>query len=80
MDVFCVIDARLVPPERVRRGCITCCEGCAKRRRKQQMQAIEQAGCKYCRRPATPEERLRYKRWRAAEAAAAKGAAEVTHG
>jgi hypothetical protein len=67
MDVFCVVDSQPVPHDRVKRGSVTCSPQCAKKRRKQQMQLMEQTECKYCRRPATPKERARYKRWRAAE-------------
>ena len=68
LEMFCVVDKNPIPHSRVKLGSITCSTECAKKRRRQQMKLMEQTECKYCRRPSTPEERTRYKRWRAAEA------------
>jgi hypothetical protein len=46
------------------RNAVTCSKDCSKLRTKYWMSRRDQAKCRYCLRPATPEERARYQAWR----------------
>lgn len=61
---YCVVDKELIPIERVKFNAVTCSDKCEKARKRQRMLLMEQAECKYCRRPSTPAERESFKAWR----------------
>lgn len=64
--MFCVVCQQPIPPER-KWDSITCSPACSKTRKDYGRVRAAEVACKYCHRPATLEERARYKRWRAWE-------------
>lgn len=60
----CMIDAKLIPMERILRRSGTCCKECQGKLRKIRLAIINSRKCLRCFKPSTPEERLLYKRFK----------------
>jgi hypothetical protein len=61
--MFCVVCQKPVPETR-QWSAITCSKECSRARKDFARSHQDQTECRYCRRPATPEERARYQAWR----------------
>jgi hypothetical protein len=67
-SVHCVVCGRLVPEDRMKKRAITCSSECGKERRNMlRRYFVDSKFCRYCMKPATPEEQARFRRWRAWE-------------
>jgi hypothetical protein len=65
--ICCVICGSNVPEERMKKRAITCSPACGKERSNMLRRLLDSRFCRYCSRPATPEEQARFRRWRAWE-------------
>ena len=63
MQMKCVVCSNPIPADR-REDAITCSKACTKARSDWKRSQIDHNYCRYCQRPASPEERARYLRWR----------------
>jgi hypothetical protein len=59
----CVMCPNKIPPDRPRSS-VTCSKECATARKNFHRSREDKRACRYCQKPSTPEERLRYQRWR----------------
>jgi hypothetical protein len=59
----CIICGNPIPPER-RRDAVTCSKACSRARDNYVLSRIDMEECRYCRRPATPEDKQRFAKWR----------------
>lgn len=59
----CVSCGKEIPADRPRQA-ITCSDECRDTRKNYRRSRQDARECRYCRRPSTPQERLRYSRWR----------------
>ena len=75
--VYCVVCGKSVPADRVKMRAISCTKECATIRRNYLRSRVDQAKCRYCMQPATPEETARYRRWRKWEREHPPTAAEI---
>ena len=64
---YCVIDAKLIPQDRLLRGSVTCSKECYETRRAAQRARQEERECKYCRKPSTPADREVFAKFRRLE-------------
>lgn len=63
VSMHCIVCSSPIPPER-RRDAVTCSKECSKARDKFIQSRIDNEECRYCRRPSTQEEILRFRQWR----------------
>ena len=59
----CVMCKKDIPGDRPRSS-VTCSKECSIARKNFHRSREDKRACRYCQKPSTPEERLRYQRWR----------------
>jgi len=69
--MYCVVCTDEIPAGR-KKDSVTCSPECSKARKDHFRSLIDNKECRYCNRPATPEERARYAAWRRWEKAGIK--------
>ena len=63
----CIICGSIIPEDRMKKRAITCSPEHSKERTNMLRRQLDAKRCRYCMRPATPEEQARFRRWRAWE-------------
>jgi hypothetical protein len=63
-EIFCVMCKEPVPLDRLKKRSITCSEKCQKERTAFLHRRVAAKKCRYCMRPATPEEQAAFRRFR----------------
>lgn len=63
VEVKCVMCANPIPPHR-KKDAITCSPECTKDRKNYLRSLQDMHECRYCYKPSTPEDRVRFKAWR----------------
>jgi hypothetical protein len=63
VQMRCVVCTNPIPADR-KKDAVTCGKICTKARKDFFRSRIDATSCRYCQRPATPEERARFQAWR----------------
>lgn len=61
LKLYCVIDRKRIPVERIIGRSVTCCKACQHKLRKIRLAMIESRRCRSCSKPSTPEERVLFR-------------------
>jgi hypothetical protein len=61
--LFCVMCQNPIGEDRPRSS-VTCSKECSTARKNFHRSREDKRACRYCQKPSTPEERIRYQRWR----------------
>lgn len=67
LPTYCIVDRKLIPPERAAKRSVTCGGECAGTLRKIRRGLTDKRRCRICAKPSTPDERRAFKRWRKAD-------------
>ena len=62
--MYCILDQRPIPPERVRKRAVTCSPECARKLVAVRRAMTDEKRCRYCNAPSTPAERKLFAQWR----------------
>lgn len=65
IKLYCTIDRKRIPLERILRRSSTCCKDCQKSLRDFRLAIIESRKCLHCYKPSSPADRALYRRFKA---------------